>query len=259
MADRSRRHRNDDDERYAPTRRRDLSTEDRSHEKGRQVVSRREPENSSRHHSEPEESDDEPKRRHKHRSDSRALAKSGSKSKDKRKKSSRKKEESEPEDSDEEIVTKRMRFEEVDISDLDPEYIDALIGCLHVTHTKIEKWCHNGLVRLDTKEDCMNADKAVKQEADEGEAAEWARYEKRYKRAIKEDGGEMRRLGRSGEDTGASSSRPARIVYAEPPGPIRGAAALFEAHRFNPRCGHCHWQQGFCGDPYHRLQRVSPN
>ena len=250
MAHRSRRQHgddyDDDNEEY--------TTKDRDEDHGRskEVVKHREPKKSSRHYSEPEESDDEPKRKPKPRSDSRALVKSESKSKDK-KKSSRKKEESESEE-EEFVTTKRKRFEDVDMDDLDPEYLDALIGCLKVTEGKIEKWCHKGLIRLDTKEDCMNADKAVKKDADEDDAAEWARYEKRYKRAIKEEGGEMRRLGRGGEDTGASSSRPVRAVYAEPPRPIRGAAALFDAHRFNHRCSDCSWNDRFCGDPYHRLK-----
>jgi hypothetical protein len=188
------------------------------------------------------------------------------------------------EDSDNEVITtKRKRFEEVSFEDLMPGYIEALMDILEIQESKIDKCCHDGLIRLDTVEDCLNADKAVEKHGDGKAAAdEWARYEKRYKKEIKECGGDMKRLGRGGQGAGPSGHRAVHVresptvvvresptvVVRESPTVVVRDRPVFVEHttthmvdRLGPRiprpywvsaCVDCGWTGYYCGNPFHR-------
>lgn len=109
-----------------------------------------------------------------------------SKSKDKKGKGkSKKRQDSDDEDSDDEvIVTKTKKYEDVDISDLPPTYLMSLKKIFGANTEKVEKWCHNGLIRLDISTGSFNAEKLLKKQNDDDEIKEWAVFEKRYKRMI---------------------------------------------------------------------------
>ena len=244
MAERSGRRHNIDEDRYGSGhRRRDDS---RDNDRGKEVP-RRSEKKSSKHHSrrksESDESEEDSRSKRKSKSDSRALVKSDSKSKDKKKKRRQKDDSDDDDDSENEVITtKRKRFEEVSYEDLEPEYIEALMEILEIKESRIDKSCHDGLIRLDTVEDCLNADKAVERHGDGKAAAEeWARFEKRYKKDIKARGGEKLRLGRGGETAGPSGHR-AVHVRESPIVVLRDRPAI---------CRECAWLGYYCGNPYH--------
>ena len=245
MVERSSRRYNIDEDRYALSRRR--RDDSRDNNRGKEVA-RRSEKKSSKHHSRPksesDESEEDPKPKRKSKSDSRALVKSDSKSKDKKKKRRQKDDSDDDDDSENEVITtKRKRFEEVAYEDLEPEYIHALMDILEIKESRIDKSCHDGLIRLDTVEDCLTADKAVERHGDGKAAAEeWARFEKRYKKDIKARGGEKMRLGRGGETAGPSVSR--SVVVRETP-------VLVFRERGYPFCGECAFLGYHCGNPFH--------
>lgn len=270
MAERSgRRHITDEDRYGAGHRRRDDS---RDNDKGKEVARRSEHKKSSKRHSryksESEESEEDPKPKRKSKSDSRALVKSDSKSKDKKKKRRQKDDSDDEDDSDNEVITtKRKRFEEVAYEDLEPEYIEALMDILEIQESRIDKSCHDGLIRLDTVEDCLNADKAVERHGDGKAAAEeWARFEKRYKKDIQARGGEKLRLGRGGEGAGPSGHR-AVHGRESPIVVVRDRPVLVEQRPWQKvdilgqpmadyrvrGCRDCDWMGHYCGNPYHYM------
>ena len=269
MGERSGRHHNTDEDRYgAGHRRRDDSHDN---DRGKEVARRSEHKKSSRQKSESDESEDDSRSNRKSKSDSRALVKSDSKSKDKKKKR-RQKDSDDGDDSDNEVITtKRKRFEEVSFEDLVPEYIDAMVEILEIKESKIDKACHDRLIRLDTVEDCMNADKAVERHGD-GKAAEeeWARFEKRYKRDIKARGGEKLRLGRGGESAGPSGHRAAHVRESpivvvhdtRPPVLLEQRPRLRRVDTYGEPifehrvlgCIDCDWMGRYCGNPYHQMR-----
>ena len=107
-----------------------------------------------------------------------------SKSKDKKGKGkSKKRQDSDDEDSDEEvIVTKTKKYEDIDIYDLDVSYVAALKKIFGANDEKVQKWCHNSLLRLDKSTGLINADRLLKKQDDEDELKQWAIFEKKAKR-----------------------------------------------------------------------------
>ena len=196
-----------DNDKYGSSRHRRGSDDDsRDRGKGMEVARR----GKSKKYSDSE--DEEPKKK--------------SKSKSKKKTKSKKRDASSDEDDDDEvIVTKTAKYKDVDIHDIMGEYLDALIKVFEVRTEKIEKWCHEGLIRLDNKTGMFDADKLIKQKASDDEKKEWARFEKRYKRNMEENK-EMQQA--SGGYRGyAGPSRPMTL--------------------YDPRCIRCAVHGRYCG------------
>ena len=163
--------------------------------------------------------DDEPKKK--------------SKSKSKKKSKKRRDSDDEDEDDDEVIVTKTAKYKDVDIRDIAGEYLDALTRVFEVRVEKIERWCHDGLIRLDNQTGMFDADKLIKQKASEDEKKEWERYEKKYKRMMKENKEMWEGKGGHG-----GSSRPV-VVVTQYSGPPRfDGSACYVCARLGAWCGH---------------------
>ena len=132
-----------------------------------------------------------------------------SKSKSKKSKSKKRNASSDDDDDDEMIVTKTAKYKDVDVNDLAGDYLNALSRVFEVRREKIERWCHDGLIRLDMQTGMFDASKLIEQKASDDEKKEWERYEKRYKRTMEEN---KEMWGGSGGRGG--SSRPL-VVYAD--------------------------------------------
>ena len=189
----------DDDEKYGGSRHRRHTDTDGSDgdAKGKQLVRRGKPRDRS--DSEASDSDREDKKSRKKQLARRGKSKDRSESEDDRKHrkskskdkkgkgKSKKRQDSDEEDSDEEvIVTKTKKYEDVDIYDLDVMYLETLKKTFGANDEKVQKWCHNSLIRLDKSTGALNADKLLKKQDDDDEIKEWAIFEKKYMRIIKE-------------------------------------------------------------------------
>ena len=129
------------------------------------------------------------------RKKSKSKSKPKDKSKSKESKARRHEESSEDSDSsgEEYIVTKRNRYRDVDQRELPEGYAEAILRIFQVQPSKLERWCDAGYIRLDTKENCFNCDPVIEM-AGKAERQEWVIFEKKYKRQIKEVGGEAARI-----------------------------------------------------------------
>lgn len=189
----------DDDEKYGASRRRRHTDADGSDgdAKGKQLVRRGKPRDRS--DSEASDSDREDKKSRKKQLARRGKSKDRSESEDDRKHrkskskdkkgkgKSKKRQDSDEEDSDEEvIVTKTKKYEDVDIYDLDVSYLAALKKIFGANDEKVQKWCHNSLLRRDKSTGLLNADRLLKKQDDEDELKQWAIFEKKAKRVEQE-------------------------------------------------------------------------
>ena len=202
----SRKSRGNDDKYGSSRHRRGSDADSRDRGKGMEVARRSKPKKYS------DSEDEEPKK----------------KSKGKSKKKSKKRDASSDEDDDENevIVTKTAKFKDVDIRDLAGEYLDALTRVFEVRLEKIERWCHDGLIRLDNQTGALDADKLIKQKASEDEKKEWERFEKRYKRMMKEKK-EM-----EGNSRGYGGPSSPRVVYE---------GRCYQCAMLGTYCGHMGW------------------
>ncbi|KAL8797069.1 MAG: hypothetical protein Q9195_000840 [Heterodermia aff. obscurata] len=161
----TRKPRNDDDKYGSSRHRRGSDDDSRERGKGMEVARR----HKSKKYSDSE--DEEPKK----------------KSKGKSKKSKKRQESSDEDDDDNEmIVTKTAKYKDVEVSELDQPYIDALMKVFEVRIQKVARWCHDGLIRHDNKTGMLDAEKLLDAKANDDERKEWERFEKRYKRVLQE-------------------------------------------------------------------------
>lgn len=200
-------------------------------------------------------------------SESDQKSKSKSKRKEKRKeskalvkhKSNKKHKESEPEsDSNEEVVERRQRFEEIEYEELSRDYRRAIEHAWQCLPDKVRRWCDEKLIRLDTRDGSYNADKLLKKKPldSSAEEAEWAKFEKRYKRWIAENpGGDMSNIprfnkggdGHSSHAIGGHRRVPDVIVVDRPV--FMGRPNL--RPYYDPSCFACFAYRGYCGNPSH--------
>lgn len=158
-----------------------------------------------------------------------------SKSKDKKGKGkSKKRQDSDSDDSDEVIVTKTKKFEDVDIHDLPSPYLRALKKIFGTNDERVEKWCHNSLIRLDKSTGLLNAEKLLKKQDDDDEIKQWEIYQKKYKRVMKEI-----------EESSNSRGGPSIVVMdrgyeSPPPGTLLSGYDIrcYGCRRRNYYCGH---------------------
>ena len=260
-----------DEDKYGASRRRrdDFAEDDRDDRKGREIVRR------GKSRRDPSESESESDRGHRSKKKGKEVVKRGKDSKKKSKKS-KKQESSSESDSDEQIVEKRQRFEAISAGELSRDYVEALRRCFEVRVEKIEKWCDDGLIRMDTKDGSFNADKLLNsKKVEEDEKKKWAVLEKRYRRHIAETpGGDMNRIPRFQKHLKKGPSRgqsgPSVIVVSGSREPRyrspdygssyygRSRSPSLEPGHGVPRpfhflpcteCEHCGF---YCGDPWHR-------
>ena len=200
------------DNKYGSSRHRRGSDDDsRDRGKGMQVAVRRK----SKKYSDSE--DEEPKKK--------------SKSKSKKKSKKREASSDEDDDDDEVIVTKTAKYKDVDINDLTGEYLDALMNVFEVRPEKIDRWCHDGLIRLDNQTDMFDADKLIRLKASDDEKKEWDRYEKRYKRMMQE----KKEMGEGRGGRGGPSR--SNTVYVQVP-PRREYKGCYDCWLLGRYCGH---------------------
>ena len=198
------------------------SERSRDRGRGREVAIRSK---SNRNRSPPaSDSESEPKRRSKkgRRKEDTAVAKR--KSDGGKKKRKPKKVESDSEsDSNEEIVETRDRYEAIDSGELHPEYAENLITQFGCNIRKIEDWLDKEYIVLDTKDGSYNIDKLLKSKLVEpDEKEEWAVYEKKYRKWIKETpGGEMNLIPRFHKYVKGSSG-PSVFLVSRGRSPFRG-------------------------------------
>ena len=236
-----------DKNRYGSSRHRhdDHSEDDRDDRKGKEVVRR------GKSRRDPSESESESDRGYKSKKKGKEVVKREKDSKKKNKKSKKKQESDSESDSDEQIVEKRKRFEAVSIGELNPDYVGGLRKCFEVRIEKIDKWCDDGLIRMDTKDGSLNADKLLNsKKVEEDEKKKWAVFEKKYRRHIEETpGGDMHFIPRfekylpKGPSRGRSG--PSVVVVSRNPSPPPYPSFYYP-------CAECCYFGSYCGDPRHR-------
>ena len=260
-----------DEDKYGASRHRrdDFAEDDRDDRKGREMVRR------GKSRRDPSESESESDRGHKSKKKGKEVVKRGKDSKKKSKKP-KKQESSSESDSDEQIVEKRQRFEAISIGELNPDYIGSLRKCFEVRAEKIEKWCDDGLIRMDTKDGSFNADKLLNsKKVEEDEKKRWAVFEKKYRRHIAETpGGDMHHIPRFKKHLPKGPSRgrsgPSVIVVSRPREPRYRSPDYASSYSGSSRasslgpfdgvpypkkfifCTECGRWGAYCGDPWHR-------
>ena len=127
------------------------------------------------------------------------------------------------------IVTKTAKFRDVDFHELGQPYLDALMKVFEVREEKVERWCHDGLIRYDNKSQMLNAEKLFKQKASDDERKEWDRFEKKYKRLMQDAIDGIKANGGHGR---------AQVVYTPPGTSLR---------RSEPECYNCEVLGRYCG------------
>ncbi|KAG7006982.1 hypothetical protein G7Y79_00012g033180 [Physcia stellaris] len=259
--DRGRKSRDDDVGRYgqpSPRRNRNPSEHSRDRGKGkgkeaaRRKKSRRDVSDSESASESESDSEQERKRRNKSKKskgrEEKALVRREDVKKDKKGKSKKKYESESEDDSDAEIVETRKRYEAITNHELEVECAEALMDIFQVNDSRIEKWCDQELIRLDTKTGYYNIDKLVKSgKVEPDDVKKWAIFEKKFKRGLEAEGcesGVMSSIPRFRKYTKAAEPD----YYAERSGPrIRGGYPAYHED-----CVDCSFDERYCGDRYHR-------
>ena len=183
----------DDEDRYGKSRHQSLHSDDDSvNRTKRNEVARRLKPSKTKHRDDRSESESDSDRKNKKKSsgkkrESKALLKH--KGYNKRKDSGS----DSDSDSDGEIKEDRKRFEDISYHELNEGYVRWLEEVFGVRIAKIEAWCDDGLIQMDTLDGSYNIRKLLKKGfVEEKEKEEWAKYEKKYRKWVAETpGGEM--------------------------------------------------------------------
>lgn len=260
-----------DDDENQPIRHRhkDHSENNRDSRKGKEVMRR----GKSRKDASESESESESDHGYRSKKKGKEMVKRENESTKKHRKAKKKQESSSDSDSEEQIVEKRQRFEPVSIFELAPDYVECLRRCFEVRAEKIEKWCDDGLIRMDTKDGSFNVDRLLNsKKVEEDEKKKWAVVEKKYRRYIAETpGGDMHPIPRFEKylpkGPSRSPSGPSVVVVARSRNPRsrdpRYGNPRYERPRspspfgadarpcFHAWCAACCFHERYCGDPFH--------
>lgn len=252
-----------DENKYGASRHRqeDYSEDDRDDRKGREIVRR------GKSRRDPSESDSESDYAHRSKKKGKEVARRDKDPKKKNKKPKKRQESSSESDSDEQIVEKRQRFEAISFGELNQDYMLDLRKCFEVRVEKIDKWCDDGLIRMDTKDGSFNADKLLNsKKVEEDEKKKWAVFEKKYRRYIAENpGGDMHFIPRFNKYLPKGRSGPSVIVVPTSRQPTyrpshessRKPRQRRSYERFSSVCYVCINSGQFCGDPWHGDHYIS--